>query len=138
MSTAIKVELDPTTGLPQLPENHYWYVRRDGLYIEKRTTRVYEWTEVTKGDYLWTMKHDAKFYVFKRSGFFRSRYFYKRTDTTTDSLVFKAEYPLDRMAEVSPENVLERATDVYLNWQAKMKRDNFYGMYPPKSLTGQA
>lgn len=142
--------IDETTGLPKLPEDHFWRIEENRIQImesgewtewgapepyyyepdEKESREVIETVSIGVGRRVRIpngnppkeehryLTHISKYS--KRYG----KWGYKLSI---------GEYLLDGNP-VTPDNILERCTEVLQEWEDEKKRKELYGDYPPKKL----
>lgn len=116
-------KIDEATGLPELPENHFWRIGDScvsimerippGGEIEAAESRI---RIASKSNLVWT-KHYGKWNF---DSYFRPQY-------------VAAPDPITR------ENILERCTETLLEWQQEIrewaKQKEIKGDYPPKKIS---
>ena len=155
-------EIDPTTGLPTLPTNHFWKVQHARLIISVSLPagEWSEWEETTISGYAswggrkrWDTQirqHEGprKFPLFKRTTITETR---DRRAAAVEQLFAvryedgeaiehstwwdnPGDYHLEPGDKMTRDNLLERAVDVHARWQASIDRASILGNYPPNKL----
>lgn len=140
-------EIDPATGLPRLPDGMRWNIQANVIAIE-RFVPAGEWGT---SPLLWDYEiRDTEISAKVRRWWGG---YVTRTETRTEyrnkeyyAEVFSVKYgkwewgaycSLPRGNDpVTPENLLERTTDVLKRYNAKTRLTKIYGTYPPKKFEG--
>ena len=140
-------EIDETTGLPKLPEGHFWRVEPNALLI-MQNREAGEWTGWAYGHgttYRFDSSHDLE----TRD---RSEKQGLRRVLVPEYRVRRAKGPLALFAKrfgtwkewgdgnrrfvendpVTPANLLERALETLADWEATKAANALLGDYPPK------
>ena len=100
--------VDPATGLPQLPENHVWEVRK-----------LYKRPEIR----LINLKPRSKWAAFWLEFFGNS-----------SEEVLRSEYFTIQDQHPTKDEIIEAAFTMYDLWQNDIASKKLYGYYPPNTL----
>jgi len=152
-----EIDIDETTGLPRLPEDHFWRIRERGYHSYPESwgdqgwvgqVSVYategpgiwsEWrNKVTKGqDY--NTDYEYREVVTRKSilSTFRVKNTIKQERSRPsgrDRFVFSSAEWQDERNTVSAKNLVNRCQEVLHAWNESIERNKIYGDYPPKRL----
>jgi len=150
----VEVEIDPATGLPALPEGHFWRVFERSVRIMKIDEEFGDWVAQERTVGMKPSQHMLDWAErFKRDGDYaevETRYSTEKEDKRFfpkdyTTLYFRTkriraefnDYYVENLpdGDVSPENLVEWATIVFLAWTADTVAKSLYGDYPPKKLS---
>jgi hypothetical protein len=145
-TTTDTVTLDPTTGLPALPEGHYWTVKPCYLTIVNTPTDFPDdepWVRVGwfRGTTLSPEEiqevlsplgyvNDNILKLETKVDFFSHNYVELYVRTLYPETIFSWNFD----TEVTVKNINKRAAKVYRKWQERKANEKLYGKYPPKTL----
>ena len=141
-------EIDETTGLPVLPEGHFWRVERNALRI-MRSEPASEWSGWASGsgsnygEYsAWGVEHRTRQEPrrWPRKPVTLIEYRTRRAARNVDVVVNRYgewvwEFRAWRCVEPDPitaENLHERALETLVGWRFDQAVDALLGDYPPK------
>lgn len=148
------MNIDPNTNLPQLPEDHFWSISEHEIAVMKHVPagEWSEWASRLGGSILRSTDHDSRENEVTFGRFIKRKKTVKQWRwrySADEKRVFAKRYGVsdsiwERGLEiptlcieqnpVTTDNILERTTEVYNEWQAKIAREKLYGNYPPKRL----
>lgn len=133
--------MDPTTGLPELPEGHFWKVRRRKRYgFSEVALSSYEY--VSGFEVVWMEPNPTgteRVYGRKYWYWFAKDYYDVRSDTPQEkakgSVYTSVQGVRTEALELRDDEILETAIRVFEKVQADKHTLTLLGDYPPKSLT---
>jgi hypothetical protein len=142
------IEIDPSTGLPKLGPDLYWLINQEQINI-MQTAKPGEWTE-------WEFT-TLTLEEFKNKNYYRLAAYrpeYQVQDARQENkrwwgtkTIFGRDIrwrftPYDEYvyiqrfvdSPVTPDNLLDRATDTYRKWREDEANKEIYGRYPPQKF----
>lgn len=143
--------IDEKTGLPVLPEGHFWQFERNALLI-KHLTPGTGWSEWVEGARETNWRHgNGSYSVQERTrvipGIGRWTKDRQIVENRWASRDFEREIFVKRFGEwecsfsgwyciepdpMTPENLLERACETLAEWETEQANRSILGNYPPK------
>lgn len=150
------IKTDQTTGLPKLPEDHFWRIGPNRMWNSSLHGGVQIWKKVEGPwrdiyyDYGWGGPSlDRLMYDYETRDYERlvegkrflgipispPRVRQVRQARRVAELVFNESFDsIESPPQPNPENVVSLAVKVLLKWEAEIAREKMYGDYPPKKL----
>lgn len=149
------IKIDEATGLPELPEGHYWYISAEHVQIRKHRPDG-DWVRYTLNGYPSTPGDEER--VEKRvvevldTSTFLNRLFRLREEVTENRRVNRSTkvaggrygttlpdyHPKESRVPTTRANLLERCEDVYTAWRHRVDTETIYGSYPPRKFTEES
>lgn len=132
-------DIDETTGLPTLPEGHFWEVQKSGDKVSLDiNVRYYELVQKKK-KFLWFYIH----YGEKTERVPRiTTIIWDHIQTKRDGVTaFDPSQKINRMADIRPgeltaEILFEAAVNLKKEWELRDAASSLFGQYPPNKLEG--
>lgn len=155
------INIDPTTGLPELPEGYFWRISEHRIEIIRILQEEGEWSEwerIKPKGRRWSTKSVAFEFELRPHPILRlllPRGYQRARRNLVESCVAWERYGEgwlemtwewgaagpDEPDPVTPENVIERCQAVLAGWEKRKTeeaereaRQSLYGDYPPKKL----
>jgi hypothetical protein len=149
--------IDPETGLPQLPKDHFWQVERQRISIEVYAGKWDAWydydTNVLRAEEelvrlqenddlrfeTRTVEAEIKKRFHKPVKLYKTQFRVQYSKTVVETFVGE-HFQYGRIVNegstdiIDASNLLTYATALYTEWQADLEAEKVYGNYPPKKL----
>lgn len=130
--TATEINIDESTGLPELPEDHFWRVNPSAIDVYRRLpdTEFEKYQRYLSNDYFATKSERIE--EIRKSFFGLKRTMYVKY-VNRSQYVYGASYGEDN---VTRANLLERAINIRKEMLEYEENQKIMGEYPPKKFEG--